>query len=199
MKIDGKDFPKLQASLFAALLMMAIGAATVYGCLSATRAAQLAQASAQAQRNEIARKLKRLVSEEHEIKQDSALFKKLQTQGIVGEERRLEWVEQLKAIRDQRKLLDLQYEIAPRRPLDAVQETGLAYYASAMKLQLKLLHEEDLLRLIDDLHRQASALTQVKSCNVWLLPKESAERGPQAQLQAECQIDWITLHDNTEK
>ena len=68
-----------------------------------------------------------------------------------------------------------------------------------MKLQLKLLHEEDLLRLIDDLHRQASALTQVNNCKVWRLPKERAERGPHAQLQADCRIDWITLHDNVEK
>ena len=89
MKIDGTDFPKLQASLFAALLMMAIGAATVYGCFSATQAAKTAQASAQAQRNEIGRKLKRLVSEEQEIKQDATLFKKLQARGMVGEERRL--------------------------------------------------------------------------------------------------------------
>ena len=199
MKIDGTDFPKLQASLFAALLMMAIGAATVYGCFSATQAAKTAQASAQAQRNEIGRKLKRLVSEEQEIKQDATLFKKLQARGMVGEERRLEWVEQLKAIRDQRKLLELQYEISPRRPLDTAPETGLAYYTSAMKLQLKLLHEEDLLRLIDDLHRQASALTQVNNCKVWRLPKERAERGPHAQLQADCRIDWITLHDNVEK
>lgn len=53
-----------------------------------------------------------------------------------------------------------------------------------MKLQLKLLHEEDLFAPLNDLRQQASALTQIKSCNVWRLPRESSERGPQAQLQS---------------
>ena len=199
MKIDGSDLPKIQSSLLAALLMMLIGAAAVYAALDATKTAKLAQASAQAQRNEIGRKLKRIVSEENEIKQDSALFNRLAARGVIGEEKRLDWVEQLRAIREKRKLFDLQYEIAPQRPLDTTSGAGFTYYASAMKLQLKLLHEEDLLRALKDLSQQASALTQIKSCNVWRLPRESGERGPQAQLQADCQIDWITLRDSANK
>ena len=84
MKIDGSDFPKIQSSLLAALLMMLIGAAAVYAALDATKTAKLAQASAQAQRNEIGRKLKRIVSEEHEIKQDSALFNRIAARGVIG-------------------------------------------------------------------------------------------------------------------
>ena len=197
MKIDGSDLPKIQSSLLAALLMTFVGAGAVYATLDATKTAKLAQASAQAQRNEIDRKLKRIFSEENEIKQDSALFNQLAERGVIGEEKRLDWIEQLKAIREKRKLFDLQYEIAPQRPLDTTSGTGFAYYASAMKLQLKLLHEEDLLRTLNDLRQQASALTQIKSCNVWRLPRESGERGPQAQLQADCQIDWITLREAT--
>ena len=199
MKIDGSDLPKIQSSLLAALLMTFVGAGAVYATLDATKTAKLAQASAQAQRNEIDRKLKRIFSEENEIKQDSALFNQLAERGVIGEEKRLDWIEQLKAIREKRKLFDLQYEIAPQRPLDTTSGAGFTYYASAMKLQLKLLHEEDLLRTLNDLRQQASALTQIKSCNVWRLPRESSERGPQAQLQADCQIDWITLRDSANK
>ena len=199
MKIDGSDFPKIQSSLLAALLMMLIGAAAVYAALDATKTAKLAQASAQAQRNEIGRKLKRIVSEENEIKQDSALFNRFVARGVIGEEKRLDWVEQLRAIREKRKLFDLQYEIAPQRPLDTTSGAGFTYYASAMKLQLKLLHEEDLLRTLKDLSQQASALTQVKSCNVSRLPRDTAERGIQAQLLADCQIDWVTLREVAQK
>ena len=201
MKITGADLPKIQASLFVMAVMVIIGGGAVYASLAATQKAKLAQAAAQAQRSEIDRKLKRLINEESEVKRDSALFNQLQIRGVVGEERRLDWIEEINAIRDKRKLIDLQYELAPQRPLDGTPVTGFGYYASAMKLQLKLLHEEDLLRLISDLHQQASALTQPKSCNVWRLSREAAEPGLPlqipAQLGAECQIDWITLREAT--
>ena len=199
MKIDSTDFPKIQASLIAALLMTLIGAAAVYAALNSTKTAKLNQVTAQAQRNELDRKLKRIGSEENEIKQDAALFNTLQARGVVGEEKRLDWVELLKTIRDKRRLIDLQYEISPQRPLDAAPSNGFVFHASAMKVQLKLLHEEDLTRLLDDLRQQASALTQVKSCNVSRMPHDVTERGTRAQLQAECQIDWITLRETTGK
>jgi len=199
MKIGSADLPKLQFSLLAALTMMAIGAGIVYFSLSLINTAKLEQAAAQAERNDFDGKLKRVRSEEDEIRQKSAIFHKLQARGVVGEEQRLEWVELLKEIRDRRRLLDLQYEIAPQRALDATPGSGYAYFASSMKVQLKLLHEEDLTRLLDDLRRQARALIQVKSCNVSRLPRGSSEGGTPAQLQAECLIDWVTLHEVASK
>jgi len=123
------------------------------------------------------------------------VFAKLQTRGVIGEEQRLEWVELLRDIRDKRRLLDLQYEIAAQRPLDAGPGNGFAFYASTMTMQLKLLHEEDLLRFLDDLRQQARALIQIKSCTVERLPRNNPRSGIPAQLQAECRIDWITLRE----
>ena len=199
MKIGSADLPKLQFSLLAALMMMAIGAGTVYLSLNLIKTAKLEQAAAQAERNDFYGKLKRVRNEEDEIRQKSAMFQKLQARGVVGEEQRLEWVELLKEIRDRRRLLDLQYEIAPQRALDATLGSGYAYFASSMKVQLKLLHEEDLTRLLDDLRQQARALIQVKSCNVSRLPRGGVEGGTPAQLQADCQIDWVTLHEVASK
>jgi hypothetical protein len=195
MKLGTADFPKLQYSLLAAVLMVCIGVAAVYFALNTTKAAMLNRTSAQAERNDFDGKLKQVRSEESEIKLKSAVFNKLQTRGVIGEEQRLEWVELLKDIRDKRRLIDLQYEIAPQHPLDTAPGSGFAFYASTMKVQLKLLHEEDLIRFINDLHQQARALIQIKSCNVSRLPRGSTETGIPAQLEADCQIDWITLRE----
>ena len=199
MKFGTADLSKLQFSLLAAVLMMALGAGSVFIALGSTQAAKRDMAAAQSERNEFDGKLRRVRSEENEIKQKSALFNTLQTRGVIGEEQRLEWVELLKEIRDRRRLIDLQYEIAPQRPLDTVAGSGFAYFASTMKVQLKLLHEEDLMRLIDDLRQQARALIQVKSCSVSRLPRGSADGGTNAQLQADCQIDWVTVHEVAKK
>ena len=153
------------------------------------------RAIAQAERNEFDGKLKQVRNEEDEIKQKSAVFKALQTRGMIGEEQRLEWVELIKDIRDTRRLIDLQYEIAPQRRLDADAAKGFAFYSSTMRLQLKLLHEEDLTRLIDDLRERARALIQVKSCAVSRLSQGAGDGSPIAQLLADCRIDWITLRE----
>jgi hypothetical protein len=199
MRLSGADFSKLQFSLLAAILMTSIGAISVYVALNATKTAKLGQAAAQTQRNDFDGKLKRASNEENEIRQKSALFNELQNRGVIGEEQRLEWVELLKEIRDRRRLIDLQYEIAPQRPLDANPGSDFAFYSSTMKVQLKLLHEEDLARLLNDLRQQARALIQVKSCNVSRLPRGNSERGATAQLQADCEIDWVTLREVANK
>ena len=195
MKLGTSDFPKLQWSLLATVLMMIVGAAMVYFSYNATEVAKRDRAAAQAERNEFDGKLKQVRNEEDEIKQKSAVFNALQTRGMIGEEQRLEWVELLKDIRDTRRLIDLQYEIAPQRRLDTDAAKGFAFYSSTMRLQLKLLHEEDLTRLIDDLHRRARALIQVKSCDVSRLPQDAGDGAPATQLQADCRIDWITLRE----
>jgi cell division protein FtsL len=195
MKLTRADLRELRLSLAAALLMIALGATGVHLALASARQARTEQSAAQRQRDEIDGKLRRVRSEEAEIKQKSALFSRLQQRGMIGEEQRLDWVELLKTIRERRRLLDLRYEIAPQRALDALPGGALSFYASAMKIELKLLHEEDLTRLLDDLRQQAGPLIQVKSCKLARLPR--AGGGIAAQLQADCQIDWITLHTAT--
>lgn len=197
MKLSSADLPKLQISLLAALLMMIVGAGAGYAAFNSTQTAQRERAAAQNERNDADGKLRRVSSEQSEIKQKSERFNALQARGVIGEEQRLEWVELLKDIRDQRRLLDLQYEFAPQRALDAKSDTtpdgSFSFFASTMKVQIKLLHEEDLTRFLADLRQQARALIQVKSCNVSRLPLAAGENSLSAQLLADCQIDWVTL------
>lgn len=198
MKLGPQDFPRLQWSLLAATLMLALGATAVYFAFNAMQTATRERAAAQATWKETDSKLKQVRNEENEIKQKSAVFNALQTRGMVGEEQRLEWVELLKDIRDTRRIIDLQYEIAPQRKLDNASVSGFAFYSSAMRMQLKLLHEEDLTRLLDDLRLRARALIQVKRCDVSRLSYGSGS-SPAAQLQADCEMDWITLRENKDE
>lgn len=197
MKLEPADLSKLRFSLIATLMMLAVGATSLHFVVDANRAAQQARDAAQAEWNEFNSKLKRIHLEEQEIRDKSAIFNLLQARGVIGNEQRLEWVELLKDIRDKRQLLEMQYEFSPQRRLDPNPIGEFSFYASAMKLQLKLLHEEDLTRLLDDLRQQAKALIQVKQCSISRQPRETSERGPAALLQAECQIDWITLREGS--
>lgn len=193
MKLTLADLPKIQLSLIAALLMVALGAATVLYALDSDKGAQAAKKTADRTFKEFDGKLKQVRNEENEIKRKAATFNQLQARGLIGEEQRLDWIELLKSIHEQRRLIDLEYEIAPQRSLDANPGSDLDFYASSMKLHLKLLHEEDLTRLLADLRNQAKALLQIRSCKVDRLANGSG----QANLSADCEIDWITLRPTT--
>ncbi len=196
MRFSAADFRQLQASGLVAVSMIAVGVAALYVSYQARESAELTRLAVVAQRNEANAKLKQVRAEESEIKQKSILFNQLQERGIIGEEQRLEWVELLKDIRDQRRLIDLSYDISPQRLLDGGPVGDFAFHASSMKLQLKLLHEEDLTRLLRDLQQQAKALIRVNSCKVERLPPTADERADsRANLLADCEIDWLTLRD----
>ena len=196
MKLGPKDFRKLQISVFGMLLMVALGVASVLFSRSQVKQADQAFSITQSERNNQDTKLKRLRSEERQIREHAALFNDLKARGVIGEEQRLEWVELLKDIRERLRLIELRYEISPQQPLEKAPGGALALHASTMKLQLNLLHEEDLIRLLDDLRRQARALIQVKRCDVSRIPRSGPENTLQGYLQAECLIDWVTLRES---
>ena len=204
MKLVVTDFAKLRFSLLAAVLMVAVGAASVYFAIDANTRATRERQTAQTARDDADGKLRRVRQEETDIKQKSAIFNTLKRRGAIGEEQRLEWVELLKAIRLDRQLLELQYEIAPQRPLDQAGTekgtSGYGFFASAMKVQVKLLHEEDLTHLLADLEARASALIFVRSCDVARLPVGAGNQpGIQPKLSADCLIDWVTLREVSAK
>ena len=207
MKLSPADFPNLRLSLLAALAMVLAGAGTGYAAFHWVQASQRDRAAAQAERNEIDGKLRRVSSEQSEIKEKSERFNALQARGVIGDEQRLEWVELLKDIRDRQRLLDLQYEFVPQREIstksdaksDGKPDGGFGFFASTMKVQIKLLHEEDLTRFLAELREQARALIQIKSCTVSRLPQEVNDSSLSAQLLADCQIDWVTVRELTKK
>mgnify|MGYP003590685695 CR=1 FL=1 len=192
MKLTAADLPKLRNAALLALAMLAAGAGSAYLARTAADEAQREFATTRAERNDIDGRLKRVRSEEQEIKRKSALFAELQARGVIGDERRLEWAEQLRAIRERRRLPALDFEIAPQALLEA-EPGGYSFQSSSMKLSARLLHEEDLLRLLADLRQDARALVLPRACSLARLPRGTPETTATAHLQAECQIDWVTL------
>lgn len=195
MKLGVSDLLRLRTSLVAVALMVAFGAAAALYARDRIAGARAALAAARAEREEIDGKLRRARGEENEIRQKAAVFNRLAARGMIGEEARLEWVELLNEIRDRRRLPGMHYEFAPRRALDQGEDQTGAFglYASAMKLQARLMHEEDLIRLLGDLRERAPALIQVRRCGLSRLPVTEPDDAPQELLRADCLIDWITL------
>jgi len=193
MKFDRDDFACIQWSLVTTIALLVIGVAAVWLADRELRAATIRRAEVKGQFDEFERKLRQVRSEEAEIRDKAALFARLQERGVVGAEQRLEWVELLKDIRDSRRLLDLQYEFLPQQSMEKAPGGAYDFKSSLMRMQLKMLHEGDLLNLISDLRERAKAYVRVRSCKVARLPRGIGGDGSFATLTADCEIEWITI------
>ena len=160
------------------------------------------EAAVAGQRQEIQRKLSRATDEEQEIREKIARYLDITRRGLIGREERLAWVEEIARIKANRKLFDIEYEILPQKPVDPVllpdgaAAGGYEFMASTMHLQMRLLHEEDLLGLVRDLGARSKALLHVRSCTVDRISATGGtERPDAAQLKADCIIEWITIRE----
>ncbi|OQA30875.1 MAG: hypothetical protein BWY57_02614 [Betaproteobacteria bacterium ADurb.Bin341] len=176
------------------LLMLALyfGSAHIRDLLSAELAAQQAEVSAQ-QENQV-QKQKDLDNLQLNIKR----FRALQQRGLVGPARREEWVEQLLISRKQLGLPDtLAYHLKPPARLkpegaleqaaggtgqDAASDAPLAH---DLEFELRDIHEEEVLALLEDYGRKVNGRFRVQSCEL----TEATATG----LMAKCVLRFFTL------
>lgn len=187
----------LAGSLALLLAATLIAGAAAGAALHLATAAEHDRRQAVTQQQETRNRLARAHVDEREIHDKIVRYQAIISLGRTQPERRLEWVETLGNIKTARRLLGLDYEIAPQRPLDEknIAAGGYGFLASPMKLEMPLLHENDLLGLLADLSPQVQALVSVNSCRIERLPIDPNVANP-ANLKAACDIDWITLREN---
>lgn len=198
------DLKRIGPSLAAAVLMIAAGAGIVYISAQQLQAEKKSHAAAQARRAEQQSLLARVRDEEQEIKHKIGRYNALARRGILGEEQRLDWIERVRRVRAERRLFEIEYEIAPQQAIDDTilpAATGrYEFRSSGMRMKLPLLHEYDLLNFLDALGAAAPAFVRARDCTLVRVPKDPEHKsGPPPQLAAECSIDWITIRDKEAK
>lgn len=183
-------------SLALLLLSILVTTALVVAVLHYGNLAEQSRKQVLAQQAESRSRLARANQDEQEIRAKITRYREIIEQGRTAPERRLDWVETLRRIKDQRQLLELEYEIAPQRALDSknVLSGGYSFLVSPMKLELAMLHENDLLGLLSDLSSQVQALVSIRRCRIERLP-HGAPQHAGATLKADCDVDWITLQE----
>jgi hypothetical protein len=192
------NLKSLRWSLLLLLLACLATAAAVLGVRQIGQQSEQAHKQALARQAETRGRLARANDDEREIRAKIAHYQELIRLGRTQPERRFEWVETLRHIKTSRRLLGLDYEIAPQRPLDEKAPTagGFDFLVSPMKLEMPLLHENDLLGLLADLSSQVQALVSVRSCKIERISAAPAQANA-ATLKAACEIDWITLQEKS--
>jgi peroxiredoxin family protein len=196
------ELRKLALPAVVALALVAGGAALIWTTAEALKNAQRELAAAQADRQQNSEKLARIAEEEREVKEKIEVYQQLKQLNILGEEKRLEWADAMTRIRTQRELLDLKYRVEKQRLLSSVpgKPGNVDFYASSMKVELALLHEEDLLRFLADLRNSGNAYYSVKRCAMTRVGQSGATGiSIVPRLRGDCEIDLVTLVDRAAK
>ena len=138
---------------------------------------------------------KELISRREAREQFSATYRQLTHSGIVGPDHRLQWVQAVRSSTASLGLPYLRYSTGPQEVFTAPYlMTGISapVLSSPMNVQLGLVHEIDLLRLLDKL-AESPGLFHVSSCKLERLVRNAPPESDQANLTGSCELTWFSI------
>jgi hypothetical protein len=199
MKLDASDLKRLRVPMAACVALALAGTACYFAADDYLKDTNKLRAATTAQRTEVQTRLASANEEEREITANLQQYQALAARGIVGEEKRLDWIDAITAIKNERRLFNIGYSIEPQKQLDYpgfAPAGGVKFVFSRVKIEMQLLHEEDLLNFIDDLAKRGRSYLSVRSCDVQRSERGSGGTTLASRLQAACVFDLITIRHN---
>ncbi|WP_036301726.1 hypothetical protein [Methylotenera sp. L2L1] len=199
MKLEQKDWKKLQIPLAVlGAVIVVVVACIVFAQQYGTEQEQ-ALLTQQNQLNAARQRYQSSGLEKEIITEYLPQYQALINKGFVGEERRIEWVESLRAQHKSHKLFGIKYSIKQQEkytPAFATNLGGFALNRSIMQFELDMLHEGDLLQLTESLSGANAAALILRDCEITRLSEGGALSAQLiANLHAQCELDWLTLRE----
>ncbi|MET0321234.1 MAG: hypothetical protein ABW069_10985 [Duganella sp.] len=153
---------------------------------------------AQRQRDAAYSRYAHVDNEKRDIRLFQQRYVELRQRGLIGDERRLEWVDAIRQVQEELQLPPLSYEIDPQQPVRLEAALDLGEYqlrGSRMRLHMELLHEMDLFDFFAGLH--ARGFFAAQDCSIKRLATASGTQDTAgsagATLGADCTLNWITM------
>ena len=132
------------------------------------------------------------------LDQYRSLYSEYKSSGLVGEERRLSWIESLESTNGVLRLPTLTYNLNPqedfKRPKFKLKR-GVLVMSSPMDLTIGMMHEEDLFALLEGLRLSIQNLFTVDSCSITRISSVNRSLDTKkANLRTQCTIRWVTIN-----
>ncbi|TBV83331.1 MAG: hypothetical protein EYX74_00725 [Desulfobulbaceae bacterium] len=122
-------------------------------------------------------------------------FLALQAGGVIGKERRLEWMEQLQKQTQKLNLPKITFSLEAYAPfsLPEVAKITAPLTVSRMRLEMRLFHEGDLFALLAGLRQADIGLFWVQSCALKRDPLPEDGIIIKAPVTADCELWWLVV------
>ena len=201
MNFTAAELKKLALPVLLLVALLGAGAGLILWIQSQQKDAERQLAAATTERAQAAARLTRIAEEEKEVNDKLAVYRRLKSLHILGEEQRLEWADAMTRIRTTRELLDMRYIVDRQRLIGtfAAKPASVDFYASTMKVDIALLHEGDLLAFLRELRDSGNAYYSIRRCAINRTGQAATGTSIVPRLRAECEIDLITIMDRAEK
>lgn len=197
MKLTPQDWLKLRYPMIGLGLAL-IAVTLLVGIANQMQdAAQAALDKQQNQLNQARQRYQTSGTEKETIVKYLPVYQRLIQEGFIGEERRIEWVDALRNIHQQHKLFGINYSISAQeqyQPTFSLNLGAFGLYRSVMKLELSMLHEGDLLTLLDALADKQTTPFMLRECEISRVAKVNPDKLAPYFL-ATCELDWLTIHE----
>lgn len=191
------DWTILKGSLITLILCLVIASALVGGSYYFNSKLEKEYKNNKSIFQSISRRYLDVDQEEKVLREYYPIFVKLYNRGIIGREQRLNWIETLRQAGEKVKLPSLTYSIDSQEeyiPGFNINYSGYTLYRSAMELQLGLLHEGDLFKLIDYINRNADGIYTLTECSFRMSSDAIKFEENRANISASCLLYWITIN-----
>jgi len=138
---------------------------------------------------------RKVVLEEYKVR-----YEKLKKKNIAGNENRIDWINLLEIIAENKRIPYVNYkidkQILAKDKKTSLKYPGLNVYKSVMTLDMRLLHEGDIYTVINELKLKAKGLFDVSSCDV-KRQRNSAEsvmeNATGINFTARCELNWYSF------
>jgi hypothetical protein len=198
MNFTREDLKRLRLPIVLAAVLVLVGAACLATSEYLLDAARKTGEEARQGRVAAQGRVSKVSEEERGIRENLVYYERMRRSGLMSDQNRLDWIESIGSIKNERKLFEIRYSIEPQKPLDypGIVATGTAdFMVSRIKIEMQLLHEEDLLNFLADLEASGRAYMSVRHCTLTRIIRGTQPTAAtlQPRLGAECQIDVITM------
>jgi len=197
--MNNEELKALRLPLAVLLTVVALVAGAVYYTDLLAKQAAVALTQQKSAFQSAQTRMRQSGDEKNTIVQYVDKYRELEKAGFAGEEQRINWLDALRNANTKAELFGVNYQIGVQHPYPYAGEFdagGIALQESIMELDMRLLHEGDLLRFLDALQAQQVGLFHVKECTLLRTDKTEALRN-QPYLSAKCDLVWITARPNT--
>ncbi|KQQ40315.1 hypothetical protein ASF61_05960 [Duganella sp. Leaf126] len=196
------EMAQIRTAVLTALAAVVIGATLVAVTLGKRHDADEDLRHAQRLRDAAHSRYAHVDIEKRDIRNFQQRYLELRQRGLIGEERRLEWVDAIRQVQDELQLPPLSYQIEPQQAVRLEAALDLGDYqlrGSRMRLHMELLHEMDLFEFLGGLH--ARGFFAAQDCSLKRLAAAAGGQRDQAggaaaaggNLGVDCTLNWITM------
>ena len=195
MNFEARDWQKLQFPVLILGLVIVIASLLVWFTGSREMLIQEALIKQESELRQARSRYQDSGAEKEAIIKYLPPYQQLIEQGFVGEERRIEWIDELRTINQQYKLFGINYSIGTQEnyKLPFQHNAGnFILHRSVMQFDSALLHEGDLLTILDALHGKRFAPFMVRECEITRIGSAISNKFL-PNLNLHCELDWLTL------